>query len=73
MSKKFTVWFAVFGNAGTYAATAVSSSPKRAYEQARSKAWDAFEQSRSTNWADEWVRIKDGMGRVKYDGFSRYY
>jgi hypothetical protein len=72
MNKKFTVRFIVLGNRACYAATAVSSSPKRAYEQARSKAWDSFERSTSTNWADEWVRIKDGMGRVLYDGFSRY-
>jgi hypothetical protein len=72
MSKKFTVRFIVFGNRACYAATAVSASPKRAYQKASSMAWDAFERSTSTNWADEWVTIRDGMGRVLYDGFSRH-
>jgi len=64
MMKHYRVQFTVIHNAGVSVGTALSRSVKRAFSQASSKAWDAFERSGATNWADEWVTIYSPSGKV---------
>ena len=67
----FTVEYAIITNAeGVHPyGRGMSRSVSRAMAKASSQAWDQYERSRATNWADCWVRVYKG-GKLIAHGFE---
>ena len=67
----FTVRYGIITNAeGVYPqGVAMSRSLTKAMCRASSDAWDAYERSVATNWADCWVRVYKG-GKLIAQGFE---
>jgi len=66
----FKVSFCVIGNKDCCQSVAFSGSIKKALKQAASKAWDLFNTSSNTNWADCWVTIYNPKGKQIWSGFE---
>jgi hypothetical protein len=67
----FTVHYSIITNAASASprGTAMSRSVSKALARASSIAWDAYESSAATNWADCWVRVYKG-GKLIAAGFE---
>ncbi len=67
----FTVHYGIITNAegASPRGTAMSRSVSKALDRASSIAWDAYESSAATNWADCWVRVYKG-GTLIAQGFE---
>jgi hypothetical protein len=67
----FTVRYAIITNAeGVHPhGRAMSRSLSKAMARASSQAWDQYERSRATNWADCWVWVYKG-GTLIAQGFE---
>jgi hypothetical protein len=67
----FTVHYSIITNAASASprGTAMSRSASKALARASSIAWDAYENSAATNWADCWVRMYKG-GKLIAAGFE---
>ena len=67
----FTVRYSIFTNASGVCpvGTAMSRSLSKAMARASSHAWDVYERSVATNWADCWVRVYKG-GKLIAQGFE---
>jgi len=67
----FTVKYGIITNAQGVSprGTAMSRSVSKALSRASSIAWDQYERSRATNWADCWVLVYKG-GKLIAQGFE---
>ena len=70
MMKHYSVRFTIIHNRGTTTATALSRSVRRAFNKASEKAWDNYETSGATNYADEWVTIFRPDGSFLAQGWN---
>lgn len=66
----YKVTFTIIGNHNCEQAVTFSPSIRKALKQAESKAWDAFYNSRNTNWADCWVVIHNPRHKQIFAGFE---
>jgi hypothetical protein len=70
MNNLFSVNFSVIGNRNCVEATVFSKSVKKAVRAASEEAWEKFNNSNNTNWADCWVRITNPRHKVIFAGFE---
>lgn len=70
MKGKFKVNWYIIGNREGVSATAFSRSPMSAIKKAESAAWNSYEASNNTNYADSWVTIVNPYGKQVFAGFE---
>ncbi len=70
MKGKFKVNWYIIGNRNGVSATAFSPSPMSAIKKAESAAWNSYEASNNTNYADSWVTIVNPYGKQVFAGFE---
>ena len=66
----YKVSFSVIGNVNCCDAVTFSTSVKKALAKASDQAWELFNNSRNTNWADCWVTIYNPKGKQIWSGFE---
>ena len=66
----FKIQYTLIHNRGCASATTFNRSAKKAMKAARSQAWEAYERSDATNWADVWLTITNPYGKVVYNDFE---
>ena len=66
----FKVTYTIIGNRDCICNAGFSKSPKIALQNALRAAWDTYERSHNTNWADCWVRIYNPYGKEIFSGFE---
>lgn len=66
----FKVHFSLIHNAGCEVVTTQNRSAKKAMQMARRKAWDQYEKSGATNWADVWLTITNPYGKVVHHDWA---
>ena len=66
----FKVTYTIIGNRDCIRNAGFSKSPKIALQNALRSAWDSYERSHNTNWADCWVRIYNPYGKEIFSGFE---
>ena len=66
----FKIQYTLIHNRGCASATTFNRSAKKAMKAAKSQAWQAYECSDATNWADVWLTITNPYGRVVYNDFA---
>lgn len=66
----FKVHLSLIHNRGCEVVTTLNSSPKRAMKAARIQAWDQYEKSGATNWADMWLTITNPYGKVVHHDWA---
>lgn len=70
MSNKCKVNWYIIGNREGVEATAFSRSIREAIKKAEDAAWDKYNNSTNTNWADSWVTIDNCYGKRIFAGFE---
>ena len=70
MKGKFKVNFYIIGNREGVEGTGFSKSPREAIKKAEGAAWDKFNNSNNSNWADCWVTIFNRYGKQVFAGFE---
>lgn len=70
MKGKFKVNYTIIGNRDCVQSTGFSKSVKIALQNALRAAWDEYERSYNTNWADTWVVIHNPYGKQVFAGFE---
>jgi hypothetical protein len=70
MSNKSKVNWYIIGNREGVKATAFSRSIREALKKAEDEAWEKFNNSTNTNWADSWVTIHNRYGKQIFAGFE---
>ena len=66
----FKAIYTVIHNRGCTTAKVQHRSPRKAVEMARKQAWDAYEKTDSTNWADCWLSLVNPYGTVVMSDFT---
>lgn len=66
----FKIRYQLIHNRGCETVTTQSRSVKRAMRMARQQAWEQYQRSDATNWADVWLTITNPYGKVVYADFA---
>lgn len=70
MKGKFKVDWHIIGNRVGVSGTGFSRSPMSAIKKAESAAWNKYDASGNTNYADSWVTIFNPYGKQIFAGFE---